>query len=168
MFGYKYPPDSVKVCTTYGKGCFSVIGDKGSRQSPLTSVPASILSPELSVIHAAYGSITDYDPTPFTFKFNDLMGLNHRVEQRCWNLVNVTVRVTDRYQPPEPENSHFKFPFYLIDSLLTSKHMGLILQSLDREMVLLHYVYQALVCLNLSVQKKGLLKTRCECAKKLW
>ena len=49
---------------------------------PKASVPASFLAAELAVVHTADGINTDYDPTLFTFKRNNLMGLNQGVEQR--------------------------------------------------------------------------------------
>jgi hypothetical protein len=78
----------------------------GLRKISIISVPASFLTTELTVVHTTDCTTTDHDPTLFTFKLNDLMGLNHGIEQRWWNLVNLTVRIPNQYQPPESENPH--------------------------------------------------------------
>ena len=68
-------------CTISTEGSFQKAGKLSGQKSLFTpSVPASFFSAVLTVVHAADSITADDDPTLFTFKLSDLMGLNQGVE----------------------------------------------------------------------------------------
>ena len=102
-----------------GQVSLSLIGLKRSATKP--SVPASFLAAELAMVHTTNCITIENNPAPSTFKLNNLMSFNHGIEQRRRDLVNLAIRVSNWYQPPESESPHNYPPFYLN---LTDLHLN--------------------------------------------